>query len=246
MTLDFYAGLSGLQLPLAKYNFPPEHQHRSRISYYATIFNSIEINSSFYKIPMHRTVARWAADVPQDFKFTFKLFKDLTHCKDLDFDERNVLSFIEAINNVAEKKGCILLQFPPSLTTTAFSQFRHLINLIYPAATTSGWKIAVEFRNNAWYKDEVFEFLQQHNAAMVMQDIPKSATPFTTPGSDFAYVRFHGPTGNYRGSYDEIYLSEYASYVNEWLHERKQVYTYFNNTAGDAYANALTFKGFIA
>jgi uncharacterized protein YecE (DUF72 family) len=113
--ISYFSGLSGLQLPIPKYLFPEPHQASSRLSYYATFFNSIEINSSFYKIPKTTTVARWAMQVPDDFRFTFKLFKDITHVKNLKFDPALVKQFIETISAVGDKKGCLLIQFPPSL-----------------------------------------------------------------------------------------------------------------------------------
>ena len=63
------------------------------------------------------------------------------------------------------------------------------------------WMIAIEFRNGSWYHDEVYELLHFYGAAVVMHDIPKSATPLIVHRSGFLYLRFHGPTGNYRGSY---------------------------------------------
>src|SRR5687768_14718612 len=106
MQENFYAGLSGIELPIPKYEFPPEFQKTSRLTYYATFFNSIEVNSSFYKIPMKATVVRWASSVPANFKFTFKLFKEITHIKELAFDVSYVAEFLEIISNVGEKKGC--------------------------------------------------------------------------------------------------------------------------------------------
>ena len=64
-----YVGLSGLELPIPKYQFPPEHQASSRLTYYTTYFNTIEVNSSFYKIPRAATLTRWASSVPRDFVF---------------------------------------------------------------------------------------------------------------------------------------------------------------------------------
>ena len=76
----FYSGLSGLQLNIPQYLYPPPFENASRLTYYASLFNSIEINSSFYKIPKAATVAKWAACVPENFKFTFKLWKGITVC----------------------------------------------------------------------------------------------------------------------------------------------------------------------
>src|SRR5689334_13347685 len=110
-SLSFQAGTSGLVLPMPKYLFPPEFQEKSRLEYYASVFNSIEINSSFYKVPKAATVARWAASVPETFTFTYKLWRDITHVKGLDFNPADVLNFIKVIDFAGDRKGCLLVQF---------------------------------------------------------------------------------------------------------------------------------------
>lgn len=233
----FYSGLSGLQLPIPKYLFPPPYENASRLTYYASIFNSIEFNSSFYKIPQPATVAKWAASVPEQFRFTLKLWKGITHNKSLDFKEEDVVAFINSVNSVQDKKGCLLIQFPPSLGREYSSQLENLLSCITDSDPAQDWKVAVEFRNTSWYQENVYDLLDFHKATMVIQDIPKSATPLLTPKSDFVYLRFHGPTGNYRESYSEDFLKEYAFLINEWKEEGKTVFVYFNNTMGDAYNN---------
>lgn len=241
---NFFSGLSGIQLPVPKYQFPPAYQNSSRLTYYATFFNSIEINSSFYKIPMKSTVARWAASVPEDFRFTFKLFREITHVKNLNFEKTHVERFFEAISFVGHKKGCLLVQFPPGLQYDD-ARFANLLQAFRLADPNEDWKIAVEFRNRTWYNEDVFELLESHRATLVVQDIPASATPLMPGQSSVIYVRFHGPTGNYRGSYADAFLYEYGEYVREWLTEGKTVYLYFNNTAGDAFNNLKSLNSFI-
>jgi len=243
---NFYSGLSGIQLPVPRYEYPPEYQQTSRLTYYATQFNSIEINSSFYKIPMASTVARWAGGVPEGFRFTFKLFREITHNKDLEFKPEDVSRFIKTIASAGEKSGCLLIQFPPSLGNVYNRQLADLLNNIKTCDTDNRWKVAVEFRNKSWYNEATFELLSHFRATLVKHDIPKSATPPFDPDVDFIYVRFHGPEGNYGGSYSEEVLQEYAEYVREWLGQGKTVYVYFNNTKGDAFDNCKTFNRFVA
>ncbi len=100
-----YGGTSGLTLLLPKRSFPLEFQDKSRLTYYASIFNTIEINSSFYKIPQASTIQKWAESVPADFKFTFKLWRDITHTKGLVFKQEDVERFMGVIDKVGKKKG---------------------------------------------------------------------------------------------------------------------------------------------
>ena len=233
----FYSGLSGLQLPVPKYLYPPPFENTSRLTYYASFFNSIEINSSFYKIPQEATVTKWAASVSEEFKFTFKLWKEITHAKGLNFKKEDITSFFKSVNAAGNKKGCLLIQFPPSIGREYTVKLEKLLSCINETITQNSWKISVEFRNKNWYHDKVYDLLNFYKTAIVIQDIPKSATPFLHHKSDFMYVRFHGPTGNYRESYVDDFLYEYASYINEWIEEGKTVYVYFNNTMGDAFNN---------
>ncbi len=239
---SFFSGLSGLNLNIPLYHLPEQFQNSSRLAYYASLFNSIEINSSFYKIPQGKTIAKWTSEVRDDFRFTFKLFKEVTHNKALDFNNEFVREFIQSINFVQHKKGCILIQFPPGTGIEYISKLENLLNCI--ESQNTGWKIAVEFRNKSWYHDATFHLLNAFQAALVIHDIPKSATPMFNHTS-FIYVRFHGPTGNYRDSYSEDFLSEYATYVNNWHQEGKTVYMYFNNTMGDAFNNLIAINGMI-
>jgi uncharacterized protein YecE (DUF72 family) len=238
----FYSGTSGLQLPISKSLFPPPYEQASRLTYYASLFNSIEINSSFYKVPQSTTVARWAESVPENFKFTFKLWKEITHSRGLNFRETDVVQFFRSINAVQDKKGCMLIQFPPSLGVDRMAQLEKLLSCIQDLNSTQDWKIAVEFRNKTCYQEHIYELLDSYTAAIVVQDIPNSATPFLDHTADFMYIRFHGPTGNYRDSYSEDFLNEYACYVNEWIEAGKTVFVYFNNTMGEALSNLKTIN----
>ncbi len=241
----FYSGLSGLVVPVPKYLFPEPHQNSSRLTYYSTFFNSIEVNSTFYKLPMPKTINKWANEVPVVFIFTFKLWKEITHVSNLDFKEADVEAFFNIISNTGNKKGCVLIQLPPSMGKTNIMQLNALLGCISQYNLKREWRIAVEFRNKSWYQSEVYDLLEFHKAALVVQDIPKSVTPRINHASDFMYIRFHGPKGNYRDSYSKQFLSEYATYINEWLQGGKTVFVYFNNTMGDAFKNLETLNNFI-
>ena len=241
----FYSGLSGLQLPVPKYLFPPPFENASRLTYYSSFFNSIEINSSFYKIPQAATVTKWADSVPENFRFTFKLWKEITHCKGLHFKKEDVAAFFISINAAKGKTGSLLIQFPPGLGSDYYLQLKKLLSCINEQNVKQQWNVAVEFRNVSWYHEKVYDLLNFYKATLVIHDIPKSATPLIDQPTDFIYARFHGPTGNYRDSYSEDFLHEYATYINDWLADDKTVYVYFNNTMGDAFKNLKTLNNFV-
>jgi uncharacterized protein YecE (DUF72 family) len=245
-TIKFYSGTSGLVLPVAnKQAFPTEFKNKSRLSYYAFLFNSLEVNSSFYKVPMPSTTERWASEVPDNFRFTFKLFREITHKKALTFDSTLMKKFMHVIDQVGDKKGGLLVQFPASITFDSLTQLKKLLISIRKFDKTNEWDLCIEFRHTSWYRKETYSLLSRYHAAVVIHDMPASAPPLTDPWTDFVYVRYHGPAGDYKGGYNDQLLSAHAKMMKNWLAEHKTVYTYFNNTIGDAITNLVTINKYI-
>lgn len=241
----FYSGCSGLQLPVPRSQYPPEFQEKSRLEYYSALFNSIEINSIFYKLPRSSTVAKWAETVPDNFRFTFKVSKTITHVKDLKFAEKDITDFIKTVENIGNKKGCLLAQFPPSLKIEKLNELHMLLETLGEATHNKNWRIAMEFRNSSWYEREVYELLEEFDVSLVIQDIPASATPLSPQIGKFIYLRFHGPEPRYRGTYSNEFLLKYSQYIKQWINEGKTVFAYFNNTVGDAAGNLQTLNSYV-
>lgn len=237
----YFSGTSNLVLPVKnKTFFPPEFQNSTRLTYYASLFNSIEINASFYRMPACRTINKWAGEVPDYFRFSFKLIKDVTHAQKQHFDLRPIPAFMEAIC-ATSKRGCLLVQLPPNFEPN----FVELSILLFELKDYD-WPVAIEFRHRGWYNDDIFDLLSQFDVALVLHDIKKSATPMILTSYKTVYIRFHGPEGGYRGSYSDDYLNEYAEYIKDWIDDGKSVYSYFNNTLGSAVHNLQTLNGFLS
>ncbi|HXB91393.1 MAG TPA: DUF72 domain-containing protein [Puia sp.] len=238
-----WAGTSGLVLPVPNMAAaPPLFRDKPRLVYYSSIFNSLEINSSFYKLPMPATFGKWGGLVADDFRFTVKLGRHVTHEKGLAFNPGDVVDFLKAANRLGSKKGALLLQFPPGLRYTAghADRLRSLMELIV-ADQGADWPLAVEFRHPSWYIPSVNRLLDSVNASLVLHDIPASAVGRPNEGAPFLYLRFHGPAGDYRGGYTPETLGVYARQVADWLAKGKDAYVYFNNTIGDAVKDCLAF-----
>jgi uncharacterized protein YecE (DUF72 family) len=240
---QFFGGTSGLQTPIPKRDFPESYKDKSRLSYYSSLFNSIEVNSSFYKIPQPATISKWSAELSDGFRFTFKLWQGITHQKNLSFDPAYLEKFIRVIDNAGDKAGCLLVQLPPGSSIANIIQLEQLLTVLNEF--NDKWKLAVEFRNKSWYEDRVYQLLAFYNATLVIHDLPGSAAPLMETVDDFVYLRFHCPEGRYRGSYGEDFLYEYSLYITEWLLSGKTVYCYFNNTVGDALNNLQTLKKYL-
>lgn len=195
---------------------------------------------------MGSTVSKWANDVPEDFRFTFKLSKQITHNKGLAFDPEAVRRFITVINQVGNKRGCLLVQFPGSVRIAQYKQLALLINVLRECDPAGSWGIALEFRHGSLYQDQVYGLLEEHGMGMVIQDKPPAGTPVMETELPFVYLRFHGPGGSYRGSYEDDVLDDYAEYIRNWIAGGKTVYSYFNNTMGAAVANLFTLKDLVS
>jgi uncharacterized protein YecE (DUF72 family) len=242
----FYCGTSNVELPVPnKAFFPLEYQDKTRLSYYASLYNTVEINSTFYKLPMPKTVEKWMNEVPEGFRFSFKLWREISHAKELNYSTGDIDRFLQVINMAGTKKGCLLVQFPASIKVSLFTKLRSLLDDISEAGMLEGWNLAVEFRDKSWYRDHVYELLERYNASIVIHDMPKSFTPLIDMERKFVYLRFHGELGDYRGGYSNDFLREHAASIREWLSEGLQVFAYFNNTLGDAVHNAMTLTSYV-
>ncbi len=236
-------GTSNITIPGNKSTFPETYRDKSRLQYYASLFNSLEVNSSFYKVPLGKTFQRWTSEVPDHFQFTVKLFKGVTHNKGLIFEPAVVNDFLNKTRELGPKKGPLLIQFPKSITFDHWNGLEDLLGLI--DEHHDAWRIAVEFRHPSWYVGETYELLDQHRACLVNHDMPGSVPVTLKRKAPFVYYRFHGEKGDYRGSYTDEHLEEMATNMKKLLRSGKDVYAYFNNTIGDAFTNARKLQSLV-
>jgi len=241
----FRIGTSNIVVPGTKQTFPAAFQTGTRLHYYSSLFNSLEVNSSFYKVPMPSTFGNWSRDVPADFRFSVKLWKNITHAKALDFNPSDILKFMSAADCLKDKKGCLLIQFPGGITSIYATKVKRLLEEINRSDPHDSWRLAVEFRHNSWYQKETYTVLNNFNATLVLHDIPKSKMTTLQTKSNFVFLRFHGILGDYKGSYSDEFLVDRAAQIKGWLKSGKDVYAYFNNTIGDAFQNARSLWNYI-
>jgi len=233
-----WIGTSNIVVPGNKDSFPPPYNLKSRLHYYSFFFDTIEINQTFYKLPRPATFERWAGEVPDAFQFTVKLSKDITHVKDLKADLGFIDTFLYAAERLQYKKGCLLLQFPGKITLDYFNEVEAILEKITAADDGCGWRKAVELRDRSWHIGETYELLNSFHATLVMQDMPKSKISQHVTTAPFVYMRFHGPLGDYRGSYTDEVLKTKTVEIIEQSRQGKEIYVYFNNTIGSAFNNA--------
>ncbi len=198
----------------------------SKLRAYSRIFNTAEINSTFYSYPSQGIVFGWSRYTPPDFRFAVKLNRLITHEKRLDLAEGvgdDLNRFTELMKPLREKLACILIQLPPGM------KFRKDRIEDFLKILPSDLRFALEYRNETWLTDEAHKLLSDYHVAAVTVDEPK-LPPEVRLTSDIAYVRWHGRGGkmwyNYRYSREE--LAEWIPKIRE-MSQKADVYGYFNN-----------------
>ena len=203
--------------------FPEEVMIKHHLQYYASQFDSAELNGVFYRTPSLEAVRGWRDGTPDDFVFAWKASKFITHWKRLSDRSRNSLALIEErLKILGRKAGPVLFQLPARFEANPerLDTFMRLV--------PGHWRVAFEFRHDSWYEREVFKLLRKHDIALCISDHHDAPAPWEVTAS-FVYVRGHGPGGRYRGHYSERTLKEWARQITKWKRGRKDVYVYFDN-----------------
>ena len=208
-----YIGTSGWHYKHWKGKFYPEDMsEKEYFSYYSSIFSTVEINNSFYKLPSLKTFSDWRKGSPENFTFSVKGSRFITHMKKLNVTALSIQKFFRR----AERLAVFLGRIP--------RYHRYVF----------------EFRNETWNIPEIYEILRKHNAAFCIYELAHHSTPLEVT-ADFVYVRLHGPGEKYQGNYTLSNLREWAKRCREWAKKGKDVYVYFDNDQ-NAYAAFNAWK----
>lgn len=202
--------------------YPPDVPQREWLARYARRFRTVEINTSFYRLPREETLAAWKDAVPGDFLFAAKASRFVTHRKKLKDPADTVPPFLDRMEMLAEKMGPILFQLPPGW---GFDPGR-LESFL--AALRAGRRYAFELRDPAWMNERAFDILARHGAAFCIYELGGRLSPKEVT-ADFVYVRLHGPGGPYRGSYGVGTLAGWAGAFSSWAAGGRDVFCYFDN-----------------
>ena len=220
--------------------YPPGTPPRLFLDRYLRDYPTVEINNSFYRLPSPEALALWRDSVPARFRFAVKASRFITHNKKLKDSGDSFRLFFDRVRVLGPRLGPILFQLPPRWKYNGARLEEFLASL--PA----GPRYAFEFRERDWYRDEAFALLDRFGAGYCIHDMPDSAGPVAVTGR-LAYVRFHGPTGKYQGSYPDRDLERWAGRMRDWAARRIPVYAYFNNDiGGHAPRNAKTLMALLS
>ena len=223
--------------------YPPRCATRHWLEFYARHFDTVEVNTTFYRLPREASVARWVAETPPGFAFAVKVSRYVTHIKRLLEVERHLPLLYARIRPLlrSEKMGPLLWQLPPNFACDLDRLAGALEH------THDGHQHAFEFRHASWFREETYTLLREHGVALVIGDRPQvnhfQAHELT---AGFTFVRFHSGSRGRNGNYSHGELDEWAERLDRWRRE-VDVYAYFNNDwEGFAVENARYLQGLLA
>jgi uncharacterized protein YecE (DUF72 family) len=204
--------------------YPAELPKRSWFGHYTRLFDTVELNNTFYRLPSQAAVDTWAAAAPEDFLYALKLGQFGSHRMKLRDAESWLPNHLERAARLGASLGPTLVQLPPRWKRNV----ERLDEFLTVAPTSMRW--ALEIRDPSWLHDDTFEVLRRHRAALCLHDLIDDHPRLMT--ADWTYVRFHGPHATvnpYRGGYGPARLQPWADLLTDCLERGQDVYCYFNN-----------------
>jgi uncharacterized protein YecE (DUF72 family) len=217
--------------------YPEGLAQRRWLEHYATLFDTVELNATFYRLPRRSTVGGWVERSPPGFVFAVKASRYLTHIRRLGDLDRGVDRFYACIEPLrgTPKMGPVLWQLPETF-------HRDDERLAATLESVRPGRHCFEFRHESWFAPEVCELLRRHGAALVIGDHPERPFQAHELTTDWTYVRFHHGSRGRRGNYSDSELDEWAERIAGWR-RRVDVYAYFNNDwEGFAVRNGLALR----
>ncbi|MGD2170229.1 MAG: DUF72 domain-containing protein [Chlamydiota bacterium] len=234
--MSTFIGTSGWHYDHWKGSFYPKNLPSDEmLPYYANLFNTVEINATFYHLPNRKTVLNWADSVNGSFIFSVKGSRYITHTKKLKDCKASLQKIEKAVSFLEKKEGPFLFQLPPHFTAD-YERLKEFLQLI------SKRKVCLEFRDTSWFTQEIYELLVQYKVAFCIYEFDYTLSPLVIT-SNFVYIRLHGPKGAYLGRYSSKDLEFWSKKIKKWKNLGKDVYCYFDNDEkGYAPINALELK----
>ncbi len=222
--------------------YPVKLKSYEDLKYYAKFYNTVENNSSFYRISTAATYKKWFKATPDDFVFALKLNKLFTHnyklkmYSDDDPEEANkreekLFSILTDLQVLENKLGCILMQMPPSFRLD-LERLETFLKIITRQIKKLKYKpdLALEIRHQSWFDKNAYTLLKKYNVAMAIAQSSRYPHERVIT-ADFLYVRFHGPKELFASPYSNAEMQDWAKFIKE-AKKIKRVYVYFNNDIG--------------
>lgn len=203
--------------------FPEGLPLKKQLQYYASRFDTTELNGVFYRTPSQDAVRDWREKTGPDFIFAWKASRFITHWKRLSENSVNSLELLEdRLSLLGSKAGPVLFQLPPNFQADP-QRLAAFLKLLRPKR-----RYSFEFRHPSWYSPSVLRILADRNISLCISDHHDAPAPWRRT-ADFVYVRGHGPGGRYRGHYRGEELARWAKRIRSWKKQGCDVYVYFDN-----------------
>jgi uncharacterized protein YecE (DUF72 family) len=234
---EWKIGCSGYHYADWKRIFYPEDVPQKKwFEFYSQRFNSLELNVTFYRFPKLSFLEGWYVRSPEDFIFTVKAPRLITHYKKLNDAQEALQNFYRTVKQgLRDKLGCVLFQFPSSFIYEEH-RLERIINLLDHSIQN-----VVEFRHESWWQQKVFDAFSQNNITFCGMSHPNLSAGIVKT-SDIVYYRFHGVPHLYWSRYNMQELEKIAQEIQN-LQGVREAYIYFNNTAeANAVTNAKEFQ----
>ncbi len=213
--------------------YPEREPKRRWLSLYASHFDTVEVNSTFYRLARRDAVAGWVEQTPATFEFTVKASRYLTHLKRLTDLETGIKRFYAPLQPLLDsgRLGPVLWQLPE--------------NFHRDDERLAGWldvlpagRHTIEFRHQSWFDPTVMKMLRDRGVALTIGDHPQRPFQTRQATADWRFIRFHWGARGRRGNYSDRELDEWVRRIAQWRRTH-EVYAYFNNDwEGFAPANA--------
>jgi uncharacterized protein YecE (DUF72 family) len=207
--------------------YPKGVEAESYLTEYSKHFDTVEVDSTFYRIPSESTIFRWKEQTPPGFLFSMKFPRTITHQKMLRNSKEETERFIERVSGLRDKLGPLLLQFPKTLTIKHIGLLEDfLVDL------PEGHRFAVEVRNTSLLNEEFYSLLRENGAALALLDRP-SMPAIEMVTADFTYVRWEGDRKKIRGTLGRTEVDR-TNEIEAWaekIHrfpENAEVFGYFS------------------
>ena len=244
--VDWYLGTVGFSYKeWSGVFYPAGMPARSYLAHYSQVFNSVELDSTFYGTPPPERVRQWASLVPETFRFCVKTPRQITHDLELVGVQKLMETFVETMRWLDDKLGAILIQLPPQFSAAKVETVVRFLEDL-PA----GVQYALEFRHRSWFTPETVALLRDHQVCWVATeylDFPDQIEPTT----DFLYIRWLGRHGQFKEKNQEQIdmtprLSWWWEQLQPHLDQVQTVYGFFNNDfAGYSPATCNRFKALV-
>lgn len=207
--------------------YPPGLCAKNWFKFYSQYFDTVEINNTFYQLPSKSVFKNWHAQAKKGFIYAVKVSRYITHMKKLKDCQKPLKAFFKHAEVLGNNLGPFLYQLPPGWNIN-FERLNNFLKILPKA-----YCHIFEFRNNTWFRNDVFGLLDKYGASFCIHDMRGLNCPKIITGKAI-YLRFHGTVGKYDGGYADAQLGSWA----RWLKQQRKAktYIYFNN---DVHAHAV-------